>query len=80
MKHCQVVQKLSDDRSLLRVSETQELIVIRYLKNVSSDLIPILSQQKELSHEHLESIIDYCQISADSIAVFTEYSTHTLED
>lgn len=28
----------------------------------------------------MESIIDYSQISNDCIAVFTEYSTHTLHD
>jgi len=42
------------------------------------DLVPILHNQKQLTHQHLESIVDYCVVNTDYIAIFTEYSTHTL--
>ena len=43
MRHCQTIRKVNEDKTLLRIKQTQEIIVLKYIRNATQDLIPVLS-------------------------------------
>ena len=66
MQHCQPVKKLGHNRTLIKINHTNEYIEMKTVNVGSSDasaLVSVLNEQKELSHGHVLTVIDYCQTS-----------------
>ena len=46
MRYSQKIRKVNEDKTLLRIKQTQEIIALKYIRNATKDLIPVLSQEK----------------------------------